>query len=116
MLNNCMLVVKINLVNVSMLYICLICVSEPDPNHPLWKTVSKLIDASLKPSTKKTYSSVQKQFMHFCKKNRVCALPASEATLLLFIGHCHEKGLKGTSIRCYLSAIRNLHINNGSWA
>lgn len=67
---------------------------------------------SLKPSTRKTYASVQLQFLVFCNKNRLKPLPAKESVIMMFISYLYEKGLKGSTIRCYMSALKHLHVIN----
>ena len=79
----------------------------------LWRTVEKLYHCSLKDNTKKTYSSAQRQYLSFCESKGLKPLPTNEEVLLLFIAFLHEKKLKGQSIKVYLSAVRQLHINFG---
>ena len=66
------------------------------------------------PSTIRTYSSVQRQFLSLCKQfGRVnpdkSNLPASEITILRFIAYAGRR-LAASSVRNYLSAVRNLHL------
>ena len=63
-------------------------------------------------STAKTYASAQKLFLDFCSRLRLCPLPASEETLVLFVSEAAQSRTDGT-IRCYLSGIRHLHIMHG---
>ena len=81
-------------------------------DSPLWPVVEELVSSALKPNTKKSYNSAQFNYITFCNKNNLLCLPASENTLLLFIAHLHSTGLKGQSIRSYLSAVRSMHIMN----
>lgn len=64
-------------------------------------------------STQKSYSTGQKRFLAFCRKFKFEPFPPSERTLLLFIAHLGSEGLAMATIKSYLSAIRNLLINNG---
>jgi hypothetical protein len=73
-------------------------------------TLTLLFDNSLKMSTKKTYTSAQNRFLRFCNEYNFIAYPVSETTLLYYISYLFKEGLKGNSIRVYLSAIRNLNI------
>ena len=58
----------------------------------------------------KTYSSAQNRFLRFCNEYKFIAYPVSETTLLYYISYLFKEGLKGSTIRVYLSAIRNLNI------
>lgn len=82
-------------------------------DHQLWNVVDDLIGSALKSSTKRSYNSAQKQFIEFCFNNELRYLPTTEAAVLLFIGHLHIRGLKGHTIRVYLSAVRSMHVLNG---
>ena len=69
------------------------------------------------PSTVRSYSSAQRQFLSFCSQwnlfnDNGLPLPASELTILRFIASL-SKRLAASSIRNYLSAVRNLHIIYG---
>ena len=68
-------------------------------------------------STRRTYESAQRKFLHFCQwSGRLHAngspLPASEWTLMLFVTHLSDS-VRASSISVYLSGIRSLHIENG---
>lgn len=73
----------------------------------------KLVDDGLRHNTQKTYSSAQKQFQKFCLKFSLAPVPASEDTLLMYISHLNNKGLKGSTISVYIAAVRSLHIQEG---
>ena len=82
--------------------------------HRLWPTVDTPIKNSTKFNTQKTYVSVQHQYISFCEQNKLVAIPAAEATVLLFIAFLHnDRNIKGQSISCYVSAIRHMHVING---
>jgi len=66
-----------------------------------------------KASTRATYTSAQRKFVEFINSLGMVVLPATEYSILLFIAFLYLKGLKGSSIRVYLSGIRNLHIKFG---
>lgn len=76
----------------------------------LKETADKLFRAAYAPSTLKTYSSAQKKFIDFCLFYELEHLPANNETLELYVAYLHTLNFKGSSIRVYLSAIRNLHI------
>ena len=66
------------------------------------------------PSTIRTYCSAQRQFLNFCKQfgqvnQDESILPASEITILRFIAYAGRR-LSASSVRNYLSAVRNLHL------
>ena len=66
----------------------------------------------LAPSTQRTYSAPQRQFLEFCTQHQLQALPASQYTLQLFAAHLAQR-LKPQSILVYLAAVRALHIAHG---
>ena len=78
----------------------------------LWPTVEGLLSDAWRSSTKKSYSSAQRRYLLFCDIYDTVPLPASEENILLFIAYLHNQNIKGQSIRCYLSAVRQLHIIN----
>jgi hypothetical protein len=80
------------------------------PDTELGGTLKLLFNNSLKASTLKTYTSAQNRFLKFCNLYRFSAYPVSEDTLLFYISYLFQDGLKGSSIRVYLSAVRNLNI------
>lgn len=71
-----------------------------------------LLHNSLKPSTRKTYNSGVNRFYNFCGLYDKISLPASQETLILFCAHLFNSGLKPNTIKVYLSAVRNDHIEN----
>ena len=71
----------------------------------------------LAPSTRRVYSSAQKQFIEFCLQDGCTnqdgsILPASEQALMRFCSHLADR-LHHTSIKVYLSGVRLLHIDRG---
>ena len=82
-------------------------------DHDLWPVVEDLLDAAWKPSTKRSYASAQRKYISFCHLYNVDILPATENVLLQFIAFLHTNSIKGQSIRCYMSAVRQFHIING---
>ena len=72
---------------------------------------------TLSDNSKKSYGSVQRQFLTSCEENFYLnksgsPLPASEVTVLRFLAHKNAT-CKSDSLRSYLSVIRHLHISNG---
>jgi integrase len=83
-----------------------VCVAVSD----LEATSAILMDAALKPTTTKTYTSAQSRFLSFCSIYAQIPLPVTEDTLLLYISFLFEDGLTASTIRVYLAAVRSLHI------
>ena len=48
--------------------------------------------------------------MNFCAEFNHIALPTTNELLLKYVAFLYQEGLKGTSIKVYLSAVRSLHI------
>ena len=67
----------------------------------------------LAPSTRRTYNSAKKRYLAFCKDKDLPAIPVSEQQLCRFVSYLANKNLSHTSIKCYLAAIRHLHIAEG---
>ena len=66
------------------------------------------------PSAIPSYCSAHRQFLNFCKQfgqvnQDKSILPASEITILRFIAYTGRR-LSASSVRNYLSAVRNLHL------
>ena len=71
----------------------------------------------LAPSTRRVYSSAQKQFLDFCIQDGSVnqdgfILPASEQTLMRFCSHLADRR-HHTSIKVHLSGVHSLHIDMG---
>jgi site-specific recombinase XerD len=69
-----------------------------------------LMSAGLKTNTHRIYNSAQKRYLNFCELYHLEALPATEDVLLLYVAFLFDQGLKGSTIRVYLAAIRSLHV------
>ena len=63
-------------------------------------------------NTHRTYNSAQRQYLEFCEKHGLQAIPGSENTLRLFSSYLADR-IKPQSIKVYLAAIRALHIQHG---
>ena len=75
------------------------------------------MDASLAPSTRRSYRSGQSRFLQFCTSFHLLhpsgsPYPASESTLELFASYL-SSSLTYQTIKCYLAAVRSLHIERG---
>ena len=72
---------------------------------------------ALSSNTKRTYSSAQRLFIDFCSTHGFLhdngsPCPASELTILRFIGHTGQSR-QASTFRVYLAAIRALHVQLG---
>jgi hypothetical protein len=76
----------------------------------LEKTAELLVGYGLRGNTHRTYSSAQRRYLNFCLEFNLTNLPASERVLLKYIAHLFQGGLKGSSIKVYLAAVRSLHV------
>ena len=65
------------------------------------------------PATHKTYLSAERRYLNFCRSFFFVPLPTSEATLCYFAACLGQQGLTDTSIKTYLSGIRQLQIAHG---
>ena len=61
----------------------------------------------------RTYNAAQKRYLDFCACYTLCALPAPEDTMLLYVAYLHKEGLKASSVKVYIAAVRALHIEAG---
>ena len=73
----------------------------------------RLVRIGIRQSTRATYTSVQSQYKRFCEMYRLCAVPATQVTLLLYITSLNQKGIAHSSILVHLAGIRNLHVELG---
>ena len=68
--------------------------------------------ADLAASSHKTYQSAERRYLGFCNSFTLHPLPTSEATLCYFVACLGQQGLSESSIRTYLSGIRQLQISH----
>ena len=66
---------------------------------------------ALADSTKKSYKSAKRRYHSFCTVHNINPLPVCEQSLPLC--SLTNEGLAHTSIKCYMSAVRHLHIEEG---
>lgn len=62
-----------------------------------------------RPSTARTYASVQQRYLKFCTAYNLLPLPATEHNILRYIAHISQH-ITHSSVLVYLSAIRSLHV------
>ena len=67
----------------------------------------------LSSSMQRLYRTGKVRYHSFCQKLRHSPLPSTEQLLLLFVAHLANEGLAHSTIKVYLSAIRNRHIATG---
>lgn len=92
----------------------------PDPSFPdqgLSLQAASFIYHSIAPTTRRTYSSGERQFIRFCLHHGLVSphtplLPSSEATLIHFVTHLSNT-VSHATIKVYLAAVKNLHIEFG---
>ena len=92
----------------------------PDPSFPdqgLTVQAATYIFKSIATSTRRTYSTGERHFIQFCLSHKLISpqhpfLPAHESTLIHFVTHLSNTVSYGT-IKVYLAAINNLHIEFG---
>lgn len=74
--------------------------------------MQRYAQAALATTTRRSYSSGQRQYFSFCNLHRVTAIPGSELTLIYFA--CFLARRVGVStITQYLAAVRALHLDLG---
>ena len=64
-------------------------------------------------STRKAYNTAKKRYKEFCTARSIQPVPASEAQLCQFVSYLANDHLAHSTIKCYLSAVRHLHIAEG---
>ena len=77
--------------------------------------IQRYLGLSIAASTNQTYRSGEKQFLDFCQLCRPTNLPmfpANEELLMKFVAYLAQS-IKHSSIKCYLAAVRHLHIRMG---
>lgn len=75
---------------------------------------NEFLREGLAASTRHTYAAGQKRYYNFCAAEKYQPLPAKEATLVLFSTHMAANNICYSTIKVYLSAIRQLHVLAGS--
>ena len=65
-------------------------------------------------STQRSYNSAKRQYIHFCKSHNMSPIPASERQLGQYVSYLALANLAHSTIKCYLAAVRHLHIAEGA--
>jgi len=68
---------------------------------------------ALAPSNRRSYESAQKRFLLFCQDANFSPTSVSEELLCGYVAFLAKEGLKHTSIKSYLSAVRYMEITLG---
>ena len=79
----------------------------------IYKLVHYYFGKGLATSTQRTYKSAQDRFLHFCQAGGFSLIPVSQSLLCMYVSYLAEQKLKHSSIKVYLSAVRNLQIASG---
>ncbi len=64
-------------------------------------------------STRRTYAAAKKRYVRFCTTHHINILPSTEQNLYRYVAFLAKEGVRATSIKCYLSAMHHLHIEEG---
>ena len=64
-------------------------------------------------STQRSYKSAKRRYQNFCGDRGLSPVPASESQLCLFCVFLAKEKLAHATIKCYLSAVRHLHVEEG---
>ena len=75
--------------------------------------MEQYFSSGLAASTKKVYSAAINQYIKFCNQFSLPILPASEHLLCRFVSYLAMKRISASSLRVYLSAVRQLHLQQG---
>ena len=73
-------------------------------------TAARLSATGLASSTSRKYGSLWQQFATYCQGVGLAHSPATTGTVLLYLGHLHDRGtVQPQSLQTYLSAINRYH-------
>lgn len=67
------------------------------------------LDGAYAPNTLRAYKADMLEFIAYCEKNGVCALPAKPETVAAFLMQSVPQGIKSSTIRRKVSSISALH-------
>lgn len=81
--------------------------------HSLDDAVQGYFAAALASSTHSTYKTAERRYLSFCSSFHITPLPTTEATLCYFVACLGQQGLAHSTIRTYLSGIRQFQIAHG---
>ena len=77
------------------------------------RTVEHYFSQGLAPSSQKVYAAGIKRYNDFCSQFRLRSLPATELVLCHFVAMLARDNIAHASLRVYLSAVRQLHLESG---
>jgi len=95
------------------LCVCVFLIGTPVNIQQLCKGWQHYFQLGLSPSTRKAYQSGFRIYKEFCAKLNARVTPTSEITLILFVSHLANQHCSFSTIKVYLSAIRNAHVAKG---
>ena len=88
--------------------------SRPSPRESERESLGTRLAESLATLTKKVYSSGQKRFLEFCSLYEINdVLPVSQELLCYFVAYLGKQGLRHSTIKSYLAAVRSLQVDYG---
>ena len=73
--------------------------------------VCRLYQAGLAPATQKAYQAGKKRYLDFCRRSGLQPLPVAEGGLCRFVAFLQVEGLRHSTVKSYLSAVRHLQIS-----
>lgn len=72
-----------------------------------------LVQSGIKASTARTYGASQLRYVRFCELVNIKPLPCTEDNILMYIAYLDKSGLKASSVKVYIAALRSYSIDNG---
>ena len=81
--------------------------------HILDPAIRRYFSSALATSSHKTYKAAENKYLTFCNNFSLQPLPSSEALLCYFVACLGQQGLAHSTIRTYLSGVRQLQISHG---
>ena len=64
-------------------------------------------------ATQQSYKTGQKRYVNFCTAIKKLCVPTTKEILSLFISYLGDQDLSVSTIKVYLSAVRNMHVHAG---
>ena len=75
--------------------------------------VQRNFENGLAPATARSYASAKSRYFDFCRMAGLSPLPLTEQCLCLFVSYLASQSVQYQSLKCYLSALRHLQIEEG---
>ena len=72
--------------------------------------VVQYCEQALAVSTQKSYASAKRRYLQFCARYHIQSTPFTEQALCKYVAYLANQRVSHTSIKCYLAALRHLHI------